>query len=279
MSIAAPARRRVAVAPSTRSALRALVRRGLLDQRRAPVVWGLPLGAMCALVVALYPSIRTSLSDMVQDYPAGVKEAFGIGDLGTLEAYLHAEMFSLLLPLAAAYFAMRCVASAMSGAEEHGWLDTILATPVSRGSLVVGALATTAILVAGVLAVTGAITAATAAIVGESLALDNLVAALAAMWALGMFFAGCAALVAGLVHRAGLVLGIGGGLLGAMYLLDVLGKVASGADALRWASAFRYIGTPLQHGLDVAGFAVLVVAAAALTTAGAACFARRDLTG
>ena len=268
-----------AVAPSARSALHALVLRGLLDARRAPLVWGAPLGAMSALVVALYPSIRTSLANVVDDYPAGVKAAFGVTDLGSLESYLHVEMFSLMLPLAVAYFAMRCVAASIAGAEEHGWLDTILSTPVARRSLVAGAMTTTAILVASVLLVAGTLTAAAAALVGESLALDRLAAALAGVWALALFFGACAALASGLLHRSGPVLGTGGGLLGAMYLLDVLGKLADGAAALRYASAFRYLGSPLLDGFDFGGFAVLLGAALALTAAGAVFLDRRDLTG
>jgi putative exporter of polyketide antibiotics len=64
-----------------------------------------------------------------------------------------------------------------------------------------------------------------------------------------------------------------------MYLLDVLGKLADAVSALRWLSAFRYYGTPLVNGLDVAGLALLVVAGVLLAAAGAACYERRDVTG
>lgn len=265
--------------PAAPAALRALVRWGVHDNRRAPLVWGAPLGAMSALVVALYPSIRGSVSQLVDGYPTGVKAAFGITDLGTVEAYLHAEMFSLLLPIAVAYFAMRCVATAITGAEERGHLDTLLATPVARRTLVASAFATTAIAAAGVLLVAGLLTAAAAALAGEGLALDRLGAALAGVWGLALFFAGCAALAAGLLHRMGPVLGMSAGLLGGMYLLDVLGKLADTLGSLRWLSAFRYYGAPLQDGLDVAGLAGLVVAGGLLAAAGAVCFERRDITG
>ena len=75
------------------------------------------------------------------------------------------------------------------------------------------------------------------------------------------------------------MLGAGAGLLGAMYLLDVLGKLAPAVSELRWLSAFRYYGLPLTEGLDVAGLVALVVAGAALAAAGAVLHARRDITG
>lgn len=279
MSVAAPARsRRSAAAPRRAGALRALVARGLRDNRRAPLVWGGPLGAMSALVVAIYPSVSASLETAMEGYPEGLKQAFGISDLGTVEAYLHAEMFSFVIPLAVAYFAMRFVAQQIAGAEERGYLDTLLAAPVSRRTLVGAAFATVAVAVASVLAATGALTWVAAPLAGEALAVDRLAAALAGVWALAMFFAGCATLAAGLVHRSAPVLGIGAGVLVAMYLVDVLGKVSGDMAQLRWLSAFRYVGAPLQEGLDLGGVVLLLVAGALLAVAGAACFERRDVS-
>ena len=77
----------------------------------------------------------------------------------------------------------------------------------------------------------------------------------------------------------GTVLGAAAGLLGAMYLFDVLGKLAPPVADLRWLSAFRYYGPPLTEGLDVAGLVALVVTGALLAAAGAALHARRDITG
>lgn len=268
-----------AAPPPARVQLWALVRRGLRDNRRAPLVWGGALGLMSALVAALYPSIRGSLATVVDNYPSAVKQAFGITDLATVEAFLSAEMFSLMLPLAVAYFAMRRIASAIVGSEEHGDLDSILAVPVARGTLVAGAFATTALLVAAVLLVTGAMTAAGAALAGEPLALGRLVGALAAVWGLALFFAGCATLAAGMLRREAIVLGTGAGLLVGMYLLDVLGRLAGALEPLRWMSAFRGYGAPLVDGVDLTGVALLVVAGGLLATAGGACFARRDVSG
>jgi ABC-2 type transport system permease protein len=268
-----------ATPPRARAALAALVVRGLRDSRRAMLVWGVGLGAMSAFEVALYPSIQRSLGKAVEGYPAGVKDAFGITDLGTIEAYLHAEMFSLVLPFALAYVAMRAVANAIAGAEEHGYLDVLLAAPVARRSLVAAALATSAIAAAGVLLVVGALTAVAGVVAGDAVGAGSLVAGLAGVWALAVFFAGCAALGAGFLHSGGLVLGAAGGVLGAMYLFDLAGKLSEAIGDVRWLSAFRYYGTPLQTGLDVSGFAVLVVVGAALAVAGAWRFERRDVTG
>ena len=82
------------------------------------------------------PSIRGSIDQIAKNYPAGLKEAFGVQAMNTVEGYIHAEMFSLIVPLAMGYFAIRAVAGAIVGAEERGYLDTILALPVSRTVLI-----------------------------------------------------------------------------------------------------------------------------------------------
>ncbi len=258
--------------------LRALVRRGLADSRRVPLHWGGALGVMSALVVLLYPSIRESLAQTMDSFPAGVKQAFGVTDMGTVEAFLNGEMFSLFLPLAVAYLAIRCVAAAIVGAEEHGYLDTLLATPVDRRTFVAGAFATAAILVAATLVVTGALTLAGGMLAGAPIALDRLAGALAGVWGLAVFFAGCATLASGVAHRASTVLGVGTGVLAAMYLIDVLGKLAPAVSELRWLSAFRYYGSPLTTGLDVAGLVALLVTASLLAALGATVHRRRDVT-
>jgi ABC-2 type transport system permease protein len=276
-SVVAP---RIAVAmPRPGAVLGVLVRRGLLDNRRSPLLWGGPLGVMSALVVLLYPSIRGSLTQTMDSFPAGLKQAFGISDLGTVEAFLNAEMFSLFLPLAVGYLAIRCVATAIAGAEENGYLDSILAAPVGRRVFVASAFLTAAILVAGTLLVVGALCAAGGLLAGAPLALGHLAGALAGVWGLALFFAGCATLASGVAHRASLVIGAGAGLLGAMYLLDVLGKLAGAAEPLRVVSAFRWYGAPLRDGVDWAGLTLLVAAGAILAAAGAACLEHRDITG
>lgn len=259
--------------------LATLVQRGLRDYRRAPLIWGLPLGVMSAFEVLLYPSIRESLGNAFESYPPAVIEAFGITDLSTVEAFMHAEMFSIVLPFAVAWFAIRCVAITLAGAEENGYLDALLAAPVARGTLSASAFATAGLAAAAILAVIGAMTAIAGAITGDAVAIARLVAGLAGVWALTLFFAGCATLAAGVVHRAGIVQGAIGGLFGAMYLLDVAAKLSDPIGSLRRLSAMRWYGTPVQTGLDLAGFVVLVLGGLMLALTGAIWATRRDVTG
>jgi ABC-2 type transport system permease protein len=266
-------------APGPAAALRAVVRRDLRDNRRAPLTWGGSLGVMCALIASLYPSIQRALADAVRSYPSGLKDAFGIGQLDTLEAYLHAEMFSIIVPVAVAVFAIRCASAPIAAAEERGYLGTVLSAPLSRRVLAVAAFVTAALAAPAVLAVCGALTLAAAVVTGQDLSVGHLAAALLGVWALALFFAGVAVLGAGWSHRAAPVTAGSVGLLVVMYLLDVVGKLAGQLGWLRSLSAFRYYGEPLLHGVGVGGAAGLVLAGALLAALGALQFERRDVFG
>ena len=258
-------------------ALRAVVRRGLRDHRRAPFTWGLPLGAMCGLIVAMYPSIEDSLDELMDNYPEGLKAAFGIEELNSVEAYLDAEMFSLIVPLAVAFFAVRSIARAVSVAEERGYLDTTLAAPLSRRALVAGSFAATAVATAAVLSVVFGLTVLVGAATGTGISVPDVAAGVAGVWPLAMFFAGVAMLVAGFAHRSATVTAVSAGTLVGMYVIDLVGKLAEPAEPFRVLTAFKYYGSALTEGLDPAAFAGLAVCGAILALAGALLFERRDV--
>lgn len=268
--------RRLAPPPPAQS-LVALVRRGVRDRRRAPLTWGGSLGAMSALIVAIWPSIEDSISKAVSGYPEGLKQAFGIGELNNVAAYLDAEMFSLIIPLAMAFFAVRVTVNALAGAEERGYLDTLLAAPVSRRVLVASTTITAALMSAAVLAVVGAAALVAGVLAGSSLPFGRTLAALAMVWSLSMFAAGIAVLATGPLRRPATVTAIATGTLVAMYVIDVLGKVADSIEPVRWASAFRYYGSALKNGFDPLAFAGLALVGIALAVMGALLFERRDV--
>ena len=264
-------------APSSRRRLALLVRRGLRDNRRAPLTWGGGLGAMTAMIAAIWPSIEDSMSELVEGYPAGLKEAFGIQQLDTIEKYVDAEMLSLIIPLALAFFAVRCATRATVGAEGRGHLDTLLSLPVSRRLLVVSSFAVTGLILAAILGVVWSLTWIAGTLVGGGISATTLAAGLLNVWPLSMAFAGLAVLVAGVSHRPATVTGVGAGTVVAMYVLDLVGKLADPAEPLRALSAFRYYGSAVQDGLDASHMIGLAIVALVLTAAGSLLFERRDL--
>ena len=280
MSVAVRPRRasgRAPAPPGRMASLRAVAVRSVRDQRRAVLVWGAALGALGGFMAAIYPSVRDMIDQLVEQYPAGLKEAFGVGEMNTVEGYIHAEMFSLIVPLAIAVFAIRSATRPSVGAEERSELDTILALPLSRTALAFGAFVATAIATAGILALTGVLTWVAGRIAGTGISAGLSAAGTLGLWPFALFFAGVAALAAGALHGSGIVTGISGGVLVAMYALDLAGRLAQQLEPLRYFSAFRYYGAPLRDGIDVSSFVVLAVGGVALAAVGALLFERRDV--
>jgi beta-exotoxin I transport system permease protein len=257
----------------------ALIAAQLHERRRSPLAWGLPLGAWSAFIVAIYPSVHAALSKAIRSYPEALKQAFGIGELSTVEEYLHAEMLSLIVPLAVGYLAVRAVASALSGAAESGRLDVLLSAPVSRRALVSAAFLAAAIELAAVLALTLLITEIAGLLAGAHLSLGSAAAGYGNVWPLALLFAALAIVVTGYSLRTSIVTGSLAGVLLGMYVLDLIGRLDTSLDGVRYVSVFRYYGNAIQNGIDAASFLGVTAVAVALATIGTLLFERRDLSG
>ncbi len=256
----------------------ALVVAQLRERRRSPLSWGLPLGLWSAFVVAIYPSVETALGKAIRNYPHALKEAFGIGELSTVEEYLHAEMLSLIVPLAMGYLAIRAVSSALSGAAESGRLDVLLSVPVSRRALVLAGFAATAIELAVVLAIALLLAELGSALSGAGLSFGPALAGYANVWPLALLAAGLAIVATGWSLRTSVVTGSMAGVLVGMYVLDLVGRLDTSLDGVRYASVFRYYGNAIKDGIDPLSFLGVAAAAVALAAVGALLFERRDLS-
>ena len=257
--------------------MNAVLRRSLLDRRRALTVWAASVGLTGAFFMLVWPSIDEAIGQALDSYPASVKEAFGITTLDSAEQYLNAELFSLILPFALAVFAVRAVAAAIAGAQERGHLDVLLSAPISRRQLVAATFAAIAVELAAILAAAWALTCLGGVVASADLDAGLAAAGYANVWPLAIFSAGVAMLVTGLSQHAGTVTGVASGVIVAMYVLDLLGRLSDSVEPFRWLSAFQYYGTAAVDGIDPPSFAGLAVAGLALAVAGTILFDRRDL--
>lgn len=276
--VASPVRAkpRGAAMPWLRYAVYALRRRS-----RAPLTWGLPLGLMAVMVLAIFPSIQgsTQLDELIKSYPSALKEAFGISDasFSTASGYMAAELFSMIAPLAAAGFMVHAIVTGISSAERRGSLDVMLSAPVRRRHLVAGQLAGAAAALLGIALVLAACSQLAALIFGVSLPVSDTLAGALNLWPLGLFAGGVTALLTGILRRPGAVAGAAAGVLVVMYLVEVLGKLSDAFAAVDGLSAFHYYGSAIEDGLDPGACAILTAAALLLTAVGCVLFERRDI--
>ncbi|MGH2974108.1 MAG: ABC transporter permease subunit [Solirubrobacterales bacterium] len=258
--------------------LRALIATHLSDRRRSVLAWGLPLGLMSAFIVAIFPSIEDSISKVVNRYPSGLKEAFGIGQLSNVEQYLHAEMLSLIVPLALGYLAVRAVASGLAGAAESGRLDVLLSAPVSRRRICAAGFLATGVELAAVLAVSWALTMLGSVLSGAGLAAGPAAAGFAGVWPLSLLFAGLGIVVCGWTLRTTIVTGAVAGVLVSMYVVDLIGRLDSSLSGVRYASVFKYYGNAIEDGIEPLAFVGVTAVATLLAFAGGWLIDRRDIS-
>ena len=62
-----------------------------------------------------------------------------------------------------------------------------------------------------------------------------------------------------------------------MYVVDLAGKLADAAEPFRLATAFKYYGSGLTEGIDLAAFVGLTACGAVLAFLGSLLFERRDV--
>ncbi len=255
----------------------ALIAARLHERRRSLLSWGLPIGLWSAFVVAIYPTVEDALSKAIASYPEALKQAFGIAELNSVEQYLNAEMLSLIVPLAVGYLAVRSIAAGLSGAAESGRLDVLLSAPISRSRLVASGFAATAVELAAVLAVGLALTALGSLLAGSGLSFTKALAGFANVWPLALLAAGFGVVVTGWSLRTSVVTGSIAGVLVAMYVADLIGRLDTDLDWVRYGSVFRYYGRAIDEGIDPLTFLGVTAVAVACAALGALLFERRDL--
>jgi ABC-2 type transport system permease protein len=250
-------------------------------RRLAPLTWGAGLGALAALVVAIYPSLRgnAQLDELLESYPDALKEAFGISEqwFASVESYLAGELLNLIAPLACCFFVIHALAAAVCGPESRPVLETLLSAPVARRHYLAGVLGGVLAVVAGVVVVLAVLMQLTSVAVGAGLGLSNTLAAAVSLWIFAAFSGGVAALLAGLSDRSVVVNGGAIAVLLAGYFTEVLGGLSDTVASIRWLSPFHYYGSAITDGVDISGSLGLVLVGAILAVLGCAAFERRDV--
>ena len=260
-----------------------LFRRGLLDRRRAMAAWCIGVALYILLIAAVFPSLRgaTDLNELVDKYPEGLKELFGLSaglDLTTGAGYLDAELFSFMLPLFVLVLAIGSGSRVLAGEEEAGRLELLFAYPIRRRDGVLAKGATVGVEVALL-----AVTVAAAILLYDpifdlDLSAGRVAGAAASVGVLGLLHGWIALAVGGFTPSRALATAVPAALAAAGYLIAGLHGLADWLDPLRFVSAFWWVGrSPLREGASAGG--MLVVAAAAVAALGAAAylFDRRDL--
>ena len=260
-----------------------LFRRGVSDHRRALIAWTLGVAAYVAMIAAIFTSIESSpqLNDLIESYPDVLKSLFGISggaDITSGAGYLDLELFGFMLPLLVIILGISSGARTFAGEEDAGRLELVISYPVRRQYAVLAKGAAVAVEVMVVAASAILTIVVFDPIVGLDIAGRSLLESFAWLTALGLLFGWLALSIGAAYPSRALAIGVTAGVAAAAYLVNGLHELAGWLDPFRFLSPFWLVGSaPLGGGTDLAGVAVVLLAAIVILCLGAALVERRDL--
>jgi ABC-2 type transport system permease protein len=257
-----------------------LFRKTLRDQRRSLVGWSIGIVALVMVEGAIWPSIRDmpNFDELLESYPEGMKEVFGVEGMTTGVGFLNAELFTLVLPALFIIFGIARGARLVAGEEEAGTLEILLVTPLSTTRLVLEKAA--ALLVSVVLLglVCASSTVLASAFFSMDVPLGSVAVGSLAMVLLGVEYGWLALTIGAATGRRAVALGTAGVAVVAAYVLYVAGLLVDEVSGwMPWSPFHQALADgPLDEALP-ARFGWLVLGAVVLLAAAPPIFARRDI--
>ncbi|GAB3141775.1 hypothetical protein GCM10027290_15060 [Micromonospora sonneratiae] len=253
----------------------------LWDSRRSLIGFAVGTTLVGTMYAGFYPQVADgAMGQAVEGFSPALRDALNMEDIGSAAGYLGSSVFGIIVPLIAVIYGIATGTRAIAGDEEAGYLDLLLAHPVSRTRLLLhrfGALAVGAFVLAGLVLL--AMLAIRNSVQLDSIGVDRFAAQCVALALLATLF-GAVAITLGAATGSRAVA------LGGSATVGVLGYAANtfaaqiGAGGARYASPFHYyIGNePLRSGFQWVDLGVLAAAIAVLVLLAITVFNRRDLT-
>ena len=226
------------------------------------MIWSVSMFLLAVIFSGLYDSFKVEITDMLGNAPKLMEAMIGpvSEDSITPEIWLGIELYGLLFPILLAVIAVSAGASAIGTEEESGTIELILASPISRGRVVLekslGIMIQLGI-VSGFLWVGIAIGSL---LFPFDVSLTNVLSATAMGWIFGTTVAYITMSIQSLKGRKGLALGVGSGFVGLSYVMMVISGLLNGLNSLKYTSLFNYYDgrSVLINGLNETSFAVML---------------------
>jgi ABC-2 type transport system permease protein len=263
-----------------------VARRWLVDRRRGLGGWCLGVIGLVGFTVAFFPTVKgnETFDELTDQLPDGLRSLLGLAQGAPITAapgYLHARLFSTLVPLLFVVYAIGLGSRATGGTEEDGTLELLLAQPVTRTRVTVERyLANTALLVAlTVVFAVGLVLSALPVGALDGVSLTGLAGAAAGAFALASLHGSIAYAVGAATGRRAPAIAAAASVAVAGYLIEGLLAVSDTIRPLRYASPWHwYLGrNMLTDGIAPDAIALPLLLSVALLAAAARLFARRDL--
>jgi ABC-2 type transport system permease protein len=260
-----------------------ILRRALGDRRRSIISWSIGIAAYVALIVAFWPSIRGSseITKAIENYPDAMKEFFGGAaafDYTRSGGFLNTQLFSLILPLLIAIFAIGYGSSALAGERNAGTLDLELSLPLTRARIATEKAVALLVGVTALTIVSGLVIIAVGALVDLRIGVSEVAAACAGAGLIALFY-GLVALAVGAVGDRGLAVGVSTAAFVVGYLIQALSGLLDALKPLRWLSPLYHANgsIPINTGFPIGHDLLLVAVCLLLAATAVSLFDHRDV--
>jgi ABC-2 type transport system permease protein len=255
-----------------------LTKQQLRSRVRSIAIWGVVIGALGALYVALFPSMSGFLRQYLDQASQQMQQFMGqLQDSLTIGGWMEMEFFNSIVPIALPFMVIPFGARAISGSEERKTLDMLLSNPLPRWHVVASALAAMAMSLACVLGVTWVLTYIAVVAAGVGLSPGRLASALVVLWVFCLLFGSIAVFMSAWVRRSFLAIVVPTALLVVMYVIGNLAQVSKKAEPIRVFSLFYHLGHPLKGDFPWTAVLLMLGAVCVIGALAAAAFDRRDI--
>lgn len=240
------------------------------------------------MYIGLFPYIKdqaVALSGLLDAYPKGFMEAFGITNLqdqfAHLGSFLSTEMFSLMFPIMLVALVVGLATSALAGEVEKGTIELLLSQPISRLELYFGKYLAATKSLALFVAVSVFSIAPLAAIYHADFDWGSLVRFAVIAFLFGLSILSLGFLASSLFSDKGKPSFSVTGVVIVMYVLNVIAGLKPSLVNLKYVSLFHYYDPASTLGagalLDARAVWVFIGISAVATILGALWFNHRDL--
>jgi ABC-2 type transport system permease protein len=258
----------------------------LRDRRRGAAWWAIGTVFGVASIVGLWPSVggNNDIEDVVKNLPAGLRSAMGIEDGVTLSSapgYLHARLFSTVLPVLLVIYAIGLGARVIGGAEEDGTLQLVAVAPVTRRRIAVERFVASKVLVLWLAVVSLLTTIALGAMVGifDEVGVGRVVVDMAATTEIALLFLTIAFAAGAMTGRRAPALSAASGIAVGTYVVEILASSAEAVRPLRIISPWWWFldRNLLVHDPTFLSLGLPLVVSAVVFALGLWSYERRDL--
>ncbi|MGD2100743.1 MAG: ABC transporter permease subunit [Acidimicrobiia bacterium] len=236
------------------------------------------LGVLEPLVYGL---VSVDFKELVASFPDSLVAMIGGADMGTVEGFLQAEIFSITAPIALILVTAVMGARALAGEEENHTMGLLLGNPITRSHVILEKSVAMVAYAAGLGIVTFLGTWIGVLLAGLDVAASNIAAASALVTVMSLVFGGLSMAVGAATGRSRLASwsAAGVGLL-AYFMFSFFPLSDTFAGWAKYSPFDLYLGSdPLNNGMAWGDGAIMFGLFLALVAVSIPIWSRRDLRG